>query len=266
MLAVAIETLSVLPNVQFRKNRHFYIHYDLAYAVLCVALLATMFAVGHRGVITEWRPEYWLLLPLVTHLQILSSVFVHVCTHKSLPRIVNRLVGELCGMVVLTRFASWEIIHQRHHQYSDDVEKDPHPVEPSYWRFLFHTILNVERQLQRIYFETYGDSAENRRFEQRRAWLSYATNLLLMATWYVFLGPYAFFYLFVPASILGFFHLVHFNWSTHNAAEGKDFRPINLDRGYYWLGNRIWFGIYMHGNHHDRPSVLNPMHAKPRTR
>ena len=27
----------------------------------------------------------------------------------------------------------------------------------------------------------------------------------------------------------------------------------------YWLGNRIWFGLYMHGNHHKRANIFNPL-------
>ncbi|WP_438030077.1 hypothetical protein [Sorangium sp. So ce233] len=34
----------------------------------------------------------------------------------------------------------------------------------------------------------------------------------------MFLGPIGFFFLFVPASSVGFLHLMHFNWSTHNAS------------------------------------------------
>ena len=45
--------------------------------------------------------------------------------------------GSFCTVsqgtvVVLTRFASWEVIHQRHHRFSDDLDKDPHPVVSSY--------------------------------------------------------------------------------------------------------------------------------------
>jgi len=256
---VVTQALTVLPNVQFRSNPRFYILYDTVHIAFALTCLAVMNAIGHDGLITIWRWEYLALLPLVTHAQILSSVFVHVCTHKSFPRWCNRLIGEMCGLVVLTRFASWEIIHQRHHQYTDDVEKDPHPVNASYWKYLFFTIKNVEHQLQQAYFETYGDTPENRKYERNRAFYSYFTNILLIITWYTFLGPHAFFFFFVPASIIGMLHLVHFNWSTHNAMAGTDFHPVNLDRGYFWVGNRLWFGIYMHGNHHKRPQALNPL-------
>jgi fatty acid desaturase len=258
-----VATLTSLPFTQFRRNRYFYLWYDGFYAALCVALLAAMHYGHYQPFVQHWDNRFLLLLPLVCHAQILCSVFIHNCTHNNFPRIVNRVIGELCGVVVLTRFASWEVIHQRHHRFTDDVERDPHPALSSYWVFLVNTVLNVERQLQKIYFEIYGETEENRRYERFRAYVSYATNLLLIAAWYTFLGPIAFFFFFVPASIVGFLHLVHFNWSTHNAfSPTKDFKPVNLNQGYYWIGNIIWHGIYMHANHHKRANIFNPAKMK----
>ena len=250
-----------MPFTQLRKNPYFYIWYDGIYFVLCLLLLiAAMRLAGHERLVATWD---WrliaVLLPVACYAQVLASVFIHNCTHTNFPRAINRIVGELCGIVVLTRFASWEVIHQRHHRYPDDVEKDPHPVVSSYWRFLGKTIVGVEHHLQQIYFSLYGDTPETRRFEKGRAYGSYATNLLLLFTWYSFLGPIAFFTIFVPSSIVGFFHLLHFNWSTHNASStAQDYKPVNLDHGFYWVGNRVWFGIYMHANHHKRTNLFNP--------
>ncbi len=262
-MTALVSTLTSLPFTQLRKNRYFYLWYDSFYAALCLTLLAAMHYARFEPFIQRWDSRLLLLLPLLCHAQILCSVFIHNCTHNNFYRPINRLVGELCGLVVLTRFASWEVIHQRHHRYSDDVEHDPHPVVGSYWAFLIKTVIGVEKQLQRIYFELYGDTPENRRYERQRAYVSYATNLLLIATWYRFLGPIAFFFLFVPASLIGFFHLVHFNWSTHNAAsKAGDFKPVNLDHGYYKVGNLLWHGIYMHANHHKRANLFNPARMK----
>jgi stearoyl-CoA desaturase (delta-9 desaturase) len=167
-------------------------------------------------------------------------------------------------VVVLTRFASWEVIHQRHHRYTDDVDRDPHPIDPGYWSYLVKTVVGVERQLQRIYFDLYGDTPEHRRYEQYRAYVSYGTNLLLIATWYVFLGPIGFFFFFVPSALVGFLHIVHFNWSTHNAfSPERDFKPVNLNHGFYKIGNWLWFGIYMHANHHKRANLFNPAKMVP---
>ena len=64
----------------------------------------------------------------------------------------------------------------------------------------------------------------------------------------------------LPAQVLGWMFVMHFNWVTHNAlAKDGNYYPVNLDSGYYWLGNRIFFGIYMHGNHHKRANVFNPL-------
>jgi hypothetical protein len=124
-------------------------------------------------------------------------------------------------------------------------------------------VLTVERQLSRIYFDLYGDTEDNRRYEKIRAYVSYGTNLLLIAAWYTFLGKLVFFFFFVPASIVGFLHLVHFNWSTHNAlSRSKDFKPVNLDHGFYKVGNLLWHGIYMHANHHKRANLFNPAKMK----
>jgi stearoyl-CoA desaturase (delta-9 desaturase) len=55
----------------------------------------------------------------------------------------------------------------------------------------------------------------------------------------------------------------HFNWVTHNGeSKANDYHPINIDSGLYWLGNRIWFGLYMHKNHHERANIFNPLHME----
>ncbi|MFO0593373.1 MAG: fatty acid desaturase [Polyangiaceae bacterium] len=253
-------TLTSLPFTQFRKNRHFYLWYDGVWAVVLLAALLGMRAAGHEGLVRAWDPRLLLLYPVALYLVILNNAWIHCATHNSFPRPINRLVGELCGLVVLTRFASWEIIHQRHHKYSDDVEKDPHAVGASYWRFLWHMIVNVELQLQQQYYDTYGDTPENRRHEKIRALASFGTGAILVGCWYTLLGPILFFSLFLPATVVAILHLAHFNWCTHDASSPVgDFRPINMDHGFYWVGNRIWHGIYFHANHHKKANAFNPM-------
>jgi fatty acid desaturase len=255
-----VTSLTSLPFTQLKRSRLFYVWYDLFYAAVCAALSLEMRLTGFQGLTQAWDFRLLLLFPLVCQAQILCSVYIHNATHHSFPRILNRIVGEVCGLVVISRFASWEIIHRRHHRFSDDVEKDPHPVEPSYWRYVMHTIVGVERQLQQIFFELHGDTAENRTYEKRRAYLSYATSVLLILTWLQVLGTPAFLMLFLPASIVGVLHLVHFNWSTHDgASNAKNYRPVNLNQGFYWFGNLAWHGIYMHANHHRKPGVFNPL-------
>ncbi|MEL6184463.1 MAG: fatty acid desaturase, partial [Myxococcota bacterium] len=147
-----------LPSRQFRRNRYFYLWYDGAWAGICLAILGLLNAVAWPGLMPG--PTWWALLalPMVLYTQILGHVFVHNATHRSFSRSINRWVGELCGFWVVTRFASWEIVHQRHHAHADDPENDPHPVVPNFWVFTWNTLVNVETQLQRAYYERFGDT------------------------------------------------------------------------------------------------------------
>jgi len=251
--------VTALPSVQYRRNKWFYFQYDGFYLAVFLALDAWLLANG-VGPLVEWKWSYLWLLPLVFYVHVLLNVFVHNCCHGNFPRPINRLIGELCGIVVITRFASWEIIHQRHHRFSDDPEKDPHNVMPSFLRFLARTMLvNVERQLQNQAYDQFGDTPANRLREKLRAVLSFSVMIPLILAAYLLLGWQAFFFLYVPAQALGWLVVAHFNWATHNAhSPTGDYHPVNLNHGLYKLGNAIWFGLYMHANHHKRANIFNP--------
>lgn len=252
------------PSVQYRRNKWFYFLYDGAYFAGLLALDIWLL-VNHVQPLAPtgaaWHWSYLALFPAVLYVHILLNVFIHNCCHGNFPRPINRLIGELAGLVVITRYASWEIIHQRHHRFSDDPEKDPHHVLPNFLVFLYETMLfNVERQLQNQAYDQFGDTPENRSRERIRAILSFATMLPLLLAWYLILGTEAFLFLFVPAQALGWLHVAHFNWATHNAmSKDGDYKPVNLDHGLYWLGNRMLFGLYMHANHHKRANIFNPL-------
>lgn len=251
------------PIQQFRKDPRFYLRYDAAYFVLCAAVSAVLLLTHVKPVFASvvWSPWVFVVAyPPLVYFLICSHLWIHNATHGSFPRWANRLVGEVLGVVVFVRFASWQIVHFRHHEESDDRKRDPHPNYPSYFRSFFTSIVTVEKQLQNAYCDVWGDTEENRRYEAFRARVSYATNVVLALAWYLVLGPVAFFALYFPANVLAAAFVGHFNWATHNGEAGGDFRPVNLDHGYYWLGNRIFTGIYFHANHHKRPHLFNPRH------
>ena len=250
------------PSVMFRRNRSFYFLYDSAWLVLLAGLIALMRAVGWSGFDVGWG---WHLVPILLgacYIQVLPGVFIHNCTHSNWPRAVNRLVGEICGVIVMTRYASWEILHRRHHKYPDDQENDPHYVGPSFFKFLMETMLiNLERNLQQQFFELWGGKTpQNVRREQLRSVVSFGTMVVLFYAWYTALGGPIFFAVFLPSALTGIVHVAHFNWATHDAknADGE-FKPVNLDSGLFWLGNRVCFGLYYHANHHKRANLFNPM-------
>lgn len=249
-----------LPHLHFRRDRNFYRRYDATWFAIAIGLTAAL----HFGHVAPITPDFklWFLaaLPFVVYFHIVCNVFVHNACHGSFPRSINRIMGEICGFIVLSRFASWQIVHERHHRFSDDQDKDPHPLLPGYFEFTWRGLTNVEKQLQTAYLEVHGDTPENRRRERIRAIISFSTNFALIGFFYRLLGPAGFLVFFIPAQILGWMHVMHFNWVTHNAlAKNGDYHPVNIDSGIYWIGNRIFFGIYMHGNHHKRANVFNPL-------
>jgi fatty acid desaturase len=247
------------PIQQFRRDRRFYLRYDSFWFVVCALAILVLLATRFNGLFG--RPSaYWLLVfPPLLYGLIVAHLFMHNATHGNFPRAINRVLGELFGLLVVVRYASWDIVHMRHHKYSDDRETDPHPNFASFWKTLVNTIINVEIQLQHQYFETWGDTPENRAFEKFRARVSYGTNIVLGAAWMLLLGPWFFWMVFIPANLLAAAFVIHFNWSTHNGMRGDDFRPVNLNSGYFWLGNKLFAGIYMHANHHQRPHLFNPL-------
>jgi len=256
------------PMSQFTRSRWFYPVYDGVWFVGLGALWIALEVSGFRGLVPEWEDlslVHLALFPLVLYGLILCNVFAHNVSHRNFPRPINRLVGEIVGAFVLTRYASWEIIHLRHHKYSDDPEKDPHDCRPGFWlNFLPHFVTNVERQLQQSFYEIHGGrTPENVRFQRARSVFSFLTGVLLIMTFYKVLGAPFFLAVFLPAEILTIIHLAHFNWATHNGASPDgDYHPINIDSGLFWLGNRIFFGIYYHQNHHHTVTAFNPMHLQ----
>lgn len=262
-----MSVLTAHPIGQFRKNPNFYLMYDGFWFVFCAAILATFWATGFTPLIGA--PQWWwaAVFPVLFFGLVWAHLTIHNCTHGNLPHAINRIVGEILGLMVVVRFASWDIIHMRHHKYSDDRIKDPHPNFPSFWKTVFHTVINVEAQLFQQYFDVWGDTKENRAKERRRAWMSYGTNIVLVAVWAWLLGPWFAIVVFAPANLLAGLFVIHFNWSTHNgeaATSIDDMRPTNLTGTYYRIGNKLFAGIYAHKMHHERPGVFNPAKALAR--
>jgi stearoyl-CoA desaturase (delta-9 desaturase) len=255
------------PSSDFLRDPYFYIKYDLTWFTLLAAPTVAMWLLGWRGLGLSWGPHLLAYIAGASFLAMFANASVHNCSHGNWPKPINRLLGELFGLIVLTRYASWEILHRRHHMFSDDAVKDPHPVELSFWGFLWRKmLLNLEKNLHQQAYELWGDTPAVRRRELVRSWVSVSAGAALFAFWFVVLGPVGFFGIFVPSMIFGVLHLTHFNWSTHNgpfAKEERDLKPVNLDHGVYWVLNRLLFGAYFHANHHAYATVFNPRHLDP---
>lgn len=262
MRALTASSLTSLPSSQFRRHTTFYLWYDSFWAALSIGGLFILHSLSFEGLRPEFSWTTALLLPLAVYVLIMAHVFIHNASHGNFPKAINRVVGEICGAVVLTKFASWEIVHRRHHRHSDNAAKDPHPAVRGYWRYALNTLINVELQLRQEYYEAHGDTAETHHYERVRAGLSFASGTLIAVFWYALLGAGGFFLLYLPAFLAASLFVIHFNWAGHNAHRREEpIGPADLDYGWFWLGNRMFFGIYFHGTHHRQSRLFNPMKA-----
>jgi fatty acid desaturase len=247
-----------LPSAQFDRDPFFYIKYDTFFALIAAGVVSLLSWTGYHA--PTWSSWQALLLVPAIYVMIMAHVFAHNASHGTFARPVNRVMGELCGMLVLSKFASWEIVHRRHHRYSDDPVRDPHPAIRQYWLYAWRSIFTVEEQLRQQYYDTFGDTPQTRRRESIRSAWSFVTGLSIAAMYLVILGPGLFFVVYLPAFVFAALFVVHFNWTGHNAhATDGPIAPANLDTGWFWLGNRIFFGIYFHENHHRVSAAFNPM-------
>lgn len=250
---------TTLPFSQFKRFPRFYVVYDAIHLIFALTVIAALQAMGH-GIASRFELWHLSLLPPATYLMIMTHVFIHNASHGNFPKPINRIVGEICGVIVLSKFASWEIVHRRHHRHSDDPRFDPHPATRRYWPYVVATLINVEKQLQAQYFEIHGDTPATRRYERFRSIFSFVSGVSLAAMWLAVLGAPLFFVVYLPAFVLAALFVIFFNWAGHNAhTESETIEPTNLDSGIFWLLNRMFFGIFYHGNHHKMAMLFNPM-------
>ena len=259
-----------LPYAQFKRDPHFYVKHDTVFLVLALGGIVALRYGGWSHASTEFGVGHLVWFPAFLYTTIMAHVFVHCASHQAWGRgtagkVVNRIAGEICGAWVLTKFASWEIVHRRHHRYSDDPAKDPHPAERGYWSYALNTLINVEKQLQQEYFDCHGSTPERRRYEKFRSFYSFVSGVAVALFVEQLFGLPFFLEVVGPSWILAGLFVIHFNWVGHNAhTRDGAIEPTNLDHGWFWVGNRIFFGIYFHGNHHRMAMVFNPMNVPVR--
>lgn len=194
------------------------------------------------------------------------SAIMHSPSHYAMkPRWLNRPVGELAGLMQMSGFPDWLILHVYHHQYTDQPGLDPHPpMGKSYLTFVFEMRETTANCYMYHYFKIFGkndSTAKSLKFFL----LTSRLNLMMKATfWYLVLGPQLFSFLFLGSLVFKMFHYAWFNYVTHPMENGK---PVitNLNSGLYPFINMIGFGIYYHGDHHSNPTYFDPRNV-PKTR
>ncbi len=189
-----------------------------------------------------------------------AIAFLHNAAHRNF-RLdwINRCMGEIIAVFHLVGFPDWHIVHNLHHSFPDDPERDPHPpIGTGFWEFVFNVREKIGRILTANYFGMWGDTEEN-----RSIWLQLAKQMelslyLKIVFWLLLLGPEVFSFFYTTTIVVKTLSYAHFNWRTHQLVGGAP-TIVNLNHNLiYKFLNLISFGLYFHGNHHDKSNLFNP--------
>lgn len=245
--------------------RSFTLHF-LGMAAVCWALYTV-----RPPEFFEFTLHLWHLLLIIPALYVagMSAVFIHNATHNSFPnKLLNDICGEIAGIHQLWGFLGWKLIHLIHHNYSDKGDLDPHP--PKGMTFLNFTklmFLKSSFQITKRYREHWGEGLRTRilRAGVYVTFLGMAASNLLF--WYLLLGPEGFVFFYVPSFIANHLFFAHINYYAHPVNEETgETAPANMvGHWYYTLCNKLFHGIYYHGNHHRKPNLFNPGKMPART-
>ncbi len=232
--------------------------------VVMANALAVGLAITYYSV--ELRPWHAALVPLGIYAGMLNVAVVHNCAHGNFrPRWVNRALGELCSLHLMSGFPGFAILHLLHHRHADDPLKDPHPNGAlTYWQYLNGLKASLGAAFLRFHRLHWGHEASAAtRWRTARVLLS--VNRVLRALVILFLfGPLGFAFFYVPSILANQITYAHINYYTHaHLDDGRvEIRDLDGSWGYRIL-NRLLMGIYLHGTHHRHAHRLNPAKGGP---
>ncbi len=250
---------------RFYTDRYLHIRSFSTQVALTLAACAALYAY-HSPEFYQLHLSWWDigLIPLGIYVGGVSAVFIHNATHNSFPwKWLNETCGYLSGIHQLWGFMGWKLIHLVHHQYSDNVDMDPHPPgELSFWQFTRQMFLHSSRKISARYREHWGDNLQTHRLQKTVTILFPIMAFSNLLMWYLLLGPAVFVFFYIPSYISNHLLFVGVNYTAHpkDPATG-DSKAANLnEKPFHKVANFFWFGIYFHGNHHRRPQYFNPRH------
>ncbi|WP_394847420.1 fatty acid desaturase [Pendulispora brunnea] len=227
--------------------------------LLCVGLMLEY----HRAELSAW---HLALLPLGIYAGMVNVPVIHNCAHGSFrPVWLNRILGELCAVHLLSGYPGFVILHLLHHQYADDPDLDPHPnLDKTFWQYLNGLKGSLARAFRRNYFGLWGVSAATR-CAWRAVRLLLPVNRVLKALFVLaILGPIPFTIFYIPSFIANQLTYAHINYYTHARRADGRVEIVNLNHtAVYRFLNAVLLGIYFHKNHHRRPLEFNPQNAAP---
>jgi fatty acid desaturase len=249
----------------FRKDKN----YLLRYAIISLAIFLTINALllhfkGIHFTFSFKTVDYFLPLSVIFMFGFFGSL-IHGCSHGAIkPRLLNNIIGELCGVLLLYGFREFTLFHLLHHISPDDPEADPQPaVGFSMLHYFLHPIQQPFKAIGHAYFSHFGknkDTIANLKWQKILISCVVVSRILF---WFLLLGPKYFLVLYFPIYLSNILFILHANLSTHVEREDGSIEVLDFSEGpYFKYANFVSFGSYYHKSHHLRPTVFNPSTIK----
>lgn len=225
---------------------------------LANALAAGLALLYHANEVSLW---YLALIPFGVYAGMLNVSVVHNCAHRNFrPRWLNRVLGEICSLHLMSGFPGFAILHLLHHRHADDPVLDPHPNgHQTYWQYLNGLKRSLGAAFRRFHDQQWGsDVGSRRRWQAVRVLLS--MNRVIRALLILLLcGPLGFTFFYIPSILANQITYAHINYYSHvHHADGRvEIVDLNHTWGYRLL-NFLLIGIYCHATHHRHAYLLNP--------
>lgn len=243
----------------FRTDPFFFLKYFTAQMIVMITLAIIVKDINHSALSLSFM--HLALLPVAFAFGLQVPVALHNAVHFNIrPRLLNEIIGEICGFFVLFGMAPFRISHVLHHANADDEELDPHPPRgKGFLWFLGTTQLNSIRVIGNQYFAIHGRNNKTYSIMAAQMPVYYVGLLCRLFIWWKLLGPTMFVAFFIPAYITNLVVFAHINWATHQTLPSGEIVIVNLNHNlYYKTVNFLGAGAYFHLNHHLRPGLYNP--------
>jgi fatty-acid desaturase len=194
----------------------------------------------------------------------MSAAIMHNAAHDNFrSTLLNRVLGELCGLFQLSGFVGWTISHHIHHAAPDNPHKDAHaPGDMQFGEYVNAMGSLMKESMTETYFNAFGDLSYSKTIwaiiSSTLPLVRYARVLLTLALF----GPTMFVFFYVPFKISNTMIYGDFNYRTHRPTGQGGYEVLNLDHNIWFkFLNAISIGSYYHKNHHRNPKVFNPRYA-----
>jgi stearoyl-CoA desaturase (delta-9 desaturase) len=246
---------------KYRKDKNYFLNYFINNVVIFLLLNIALLIIRDSVFVIDFEISNLLFILPSLCLGLVVATAFHNTSHGNIkPRILNTVVGEVCGAIALDGMRNFRVGHMLHHIHSDDPELDPHPPHGlTFFEFIKTSKNKTINVLINEYYKHHGDTVESQRNISNQLLAYKIAFVLKIMFWFLLLGPVGFGVVYIPTFLSYFFGFAHLNYISHSLDEDSNEVMHNHDGGiFYSFMNFMTAGGYYHKNHHKYPGLYNP--------